>query len=254
MAYASDAATGTNYLEALNGFTDFDLGSEGLTIGGHFRSSTAGGGTIAPFIAVGRGQGATRCLSVGYRPHPSNAANRQVRMYVQDAGTSDQTEDGGGTGGVDYVLGEWWFVALVIADATTRTVYWQAPGDATIQSMSGDGVTSIDPTLMDSFFLGSHAGLGGTATLNADVDCFQCGIARSALGTGVLQDWADGVEVSDLTGMTHAYPLLTDFNDAVGSVNLTETGTVTNVTDPFTPTAGGGGGVSTAAMRRRGNY
>lgn len=230
MAYTSGMATGTNYLTGPNIFSTIN---EPVTLGGHFRWPSVTSGLRRVFMSLN--QGGSNLQSFGLGARAGGIGFREVRMIVYDGGSIDDSDDG-----TQYVENEWWFIALVCTNDTTRTLYWQAPGDSVIQSVAGDG-SELTIVNVDSVSFGSRT--SDTAdSFATDIDIFQCGVAFSALGTTELQSWADGTAVEDITGMNHAWPLVSDFNDAIGSANLTETGTVTNVTDPFTPTPGGGGG------------
>ncbi len=229
MAYTSDMLAPGAYLIANNVFTTLN---EPLTVGGHFRMQSFSGLGTSRRAFCSLHQGSTNLQTFGFGVRGGALGARDLKILCYDGGTLDDTEVG-----VDYVENEWWFIALVANADNSRTLYWQAPGDASLQSAAGssDTLTIIN---VDSIALGSR-NTETAGSFTTEIDAFQVGVADSALGTDVLQDWADETAVETLSGMTHAWPMTDDFNDAIGSADFVQTnGTVTNVTNPFTPQAG----------------
>lgn len=249
MAYTVARFTGLNYLNRFDGYSDF---AAPLTIGGWFRQAAQGDSSYNGWMGLNRGNTNTQYWTFGISPGADFTA--PTFEYTCAEGSSIDTHNAA----VEYNENTWVFAALVAASDTSRTLYYFRPTiDTDVQSSSGNS-DDISPSSVDSLSLGERL----TDNKRCDVDCFQLGIANSAVSLAELRkwafgqdtalsdagDWTAGQDVSTISGLAHAYKLLTaddgsgnEFLDSIGSAHLSETGTVVSVTEPFTPSAGGGG-------------
>lgn len=236
MAYrVRHTSLSADYLWALNAFAAI---SPPFVMGGWFRCHDASAGTnAAPFLGLNRGNTNNQQWAFGFVPSPT-AGSRVLTFDCQESVTSDSTTDA-----VVYVENEWWFAAIHVPSATSRTFYYQRPGDATLQSFTGSA-DSISPSDIDTLDIG--AARGADTWHETPMDCFQIGLAiGSSNVTACLADmqaWADGQKVETIDGLDHAWPLVGtggDYDDYIGTAHLTAdttNGWPTGQTDPFTPT------------------
>lgn len=136
--------------------------------------------------------------------------------------------------------GVWTNVVLTWDDTTTNETKFYVNG-----SQCGSTSTSLATysTTANDTLIGNDANAAGNANSK---------IAYLAIWNAVISGATiTGLQTCDpshyLTNQTHAYSLLTDANDGVGSENMTVTGAALSSGDGPTLSCGGGGGPSTRA-------